>query len=138
VAVDNGEAGEATIASVRAKMYFVDNDDKDAGWKERGSGILKVNVPASCIEFDDSGMPISGTFDASGLDNDDGSGAFCGARLILRQDQTHRLLLNTELLPGMTFQEKASLKAVNVMFTAFGTNEDGETPRAFSVNMRVR
>lgn len=137
VAVDNGEAGEATIVSVRAKMYYVDNDDKEAGWKERGAGILKINVPATCVDFDGSGVPIPGTFDASGLDEDDGSGAFRGARLILRQDQTHRLLLNTVLLPAMVFQEKASLKAVNVMFTAFGPNEEGDAPRASSVNMKV-
>lgn len=137
MAVDNGETGEATIVSVRAKMYYVDSDDKDAGWKERGAGILKINVPASCVDFDGSGVPIPGTFDASGLDEDDGSGAFRGARLILRQDQTHRLLLNTVLLPAMVFHEKASLKAVNVMFTAFGPNEESDTPRGFSVNMKV-
>lgn len=137
VAVNTGEAGEATIVQVRAKMYYVDNDNKEAGWRERGAGTLKINVPASCVDFDDSGNAISGTFDASGLDEANGSGAFNGARLIMRQDQTHRLLLNTVLLPAMIFQEKTSLKAVNVLFTAFSPNEEGDTPRAFSVNMKV-
>ncbi|SPO05805.1 uncharacterized protein DNG_08492 [Cephalotrichum gorgonifer] len=137
VAVDTGESGEATIVQVRAKMYFVDNDNKDAGWKERGAGLLKINVPASCVDFDDSGNPVPGTFDASGLDDDDSSSAFRGARLLMRQDQTHRLLLNTVLLPAMTFQEKASLKAVNVLFTAFDANEGGNAPRGFSVNMKM-
>lgn len=137
VAVDTGEAGEATIVQVRSKMYVIDNDNKEAGWKERGAGALKINVPASCVDFDDNGNPISGSFDASGLDEDESGAAFKGARLILRQDQTHRLLLNTVLLPAMTFQEKASLKAVNVLFTAFDAGEGGKAPRPFSVNMKV-
>lgn len=136
VVVNTGEDGEATIVQVRSKMYVIDNDNKEAGWKERGAGALKINVPAHCVDFDDNGNPISGSFDASRLDEDDSSPAFKGARLILRQDQTHRLLLNTVLLPAMTFQEKASLKAVNVLFTAFDAGEEG-TPRPFSVNMRV-
>lgn len=118
-------------------MYVVDNDNKEAGWKERGAGALKINVPASCVDFDDNGIPISGSFDASGLDEDGNGPGFKGARLILRQDQTHRLLLNTVLLPAMSFHQKASLKAVNVLFTAFDASEEGGSPRAFSVNMKV-
>ena len=117
-------------------MYIIDSDNKDAGWKERGTGALKINVPASCVDFDDNGNPISGSFDASGLEQDESGGSFKGARLIMRQDQTHRLLLNTVLLPAMKFQEKASLKAVNVLFTAFDASDEGDA-RAFSVNMKV-
>ncbi|KEZ40974.1 hypothetical protein SAPIO_CDS6994 [Scedosporium apiospermum] len=72
VAVDDGEAGEATVVQVRAKMYYIDNDNKDVGWKERGAGILKINVPATCVDMDEDGNPISGTFDASPLEEEDG------------------------------------------------------------------
>jgi len=122
-------------------MYYIDNDNKDVGWKERGAGILKINVPATCVDMDEDGNPISGTFDASPLEEEDGgqpnSDAFKGARLIMRQDQTHRLILNTVLLPAMTFQEKASLKAVNIMFTAFESGPGDRPPHPFSVNMKV-
>ncbi|KAJ0388261.1 hypothetical protein COL922a_000523 [Colletotrichum nupharicola] len=135
ITVDDGEAGEATIIQVRAKMFYL---EKEVGWKERGSGMLKINVPEACVSFDDSGLPIPGCFDASGLENDEDPEAGNGtahkvARLIMRQDQTHRILLNTVILPAMKFQEKTSLKSVGVMFTAF----EGEEAKPVSVHMRM-
>ncbi|KFH44541.1 Brefeldin A resistance protein-like protein [Hapsidospora chrysogenum ATCC 11550] len=134
IEVNDGEAGEATITSVRAKVFYL---DKEAGWKERGSGMLKINVPETCVEFNDSGAPIPGSFDASCLDMDDvAEGGDAGgpkvARLIMRQDQTHRVILNTAILPAMKFQEKASLKSVGILFTAF------EGAEAKPVNITVR
>lgn len=136
VEVNDGEAGEATITSVRAKVFYL---DKEAGWKERGSGMLKINVPEVCVEFDDSGSPIPGSFDASGLELDDvAEGGNAGgpkvARLILRQDQTHRVILNTAILPAMKFQEKASLKSVGILFTAF----EGAEAKPVNITVRVR
>lgn len=108
--------------------------DKEVGWKERGAGMLKVNVPEACVEFDDAGVPVPGSFDASGLEADEEEGTKSSkvARLILRQDQTHRVLLNTVILPTMKFEEKASLKAVVVVFTAF------EGPDAQPINITVK
>ena len=133
--MNDGEAGEATVISVRAKMFY---HDKEAGWKERGAGMLKINVPQVCVDFDESGVVISGSFDASGLELDDaeGSGSSKGhnvARLIMRQDQTHRVILNTAILPAMKFQEKASLKSVGILFTVF----EGEPAKPVSITMRV-
>lgn len=134
VEVDDGEAGEATIVSVRAKMFSL---DKEAGWKERGAGMLKINVPRVCVQFDEAGAPIPGSFDASGLEDDDEAGPESKghkvARLIMRQDQTHRVILNTVLVPAMQFQEKTSLKYVGILFTAF----EGEGAKPVSVTMRV-
>jgi hypothetical protein len=136
VQLDDGEKGETTIVQVRAKMFYL---EKDEGWKERGAGMLKINVPETCVSFDEAGAPIPGSFDASGLgdeeDEEDG-GAAKGhkvTRLIMRQDHTLRVLLNTVILPAMEFQEKASLKAVGIMFTAF----EGENAKPVNVHMRV-
>ncbi|KAL7929095.1 P-loop containing nucleoside triphosphate hydrolase protein [Trichoderma chlorosporum] len=133
VEVDDGEAGETTLLSVRAKMFY---HDKEAGWKERGAGMLKINVPQACIELDENGSPILGSFDASVLNGDDGDDAKAQAnkvvRLLMRQDQTHRVILNTAILPAMNFQEKASLKSVGILFTAF----EGEEARPVSITMR--
>lgn len=116
-------------------MFYL---DKEAGWKERGSGMLKINVPQSCVEFDDSGAPIPGSFDASGFELDEeeaGNGkGHKVARLILRQDQTHRVILNTAILPAMEFQEKASLKSVGILFAAF----EGEEAKPVNITVRVR
>jgi DEAD/DEAH box helicase domain-containing protein len=134
VEVDDGEAGEATLLSVRTKMFYL---DKEAGWKERGAGMLKINAPQACVEFDENGSAVLGSFDASGLEVDDGDdGKTQGhkvVRLLMRQDQTHRVILNTAILPAMNFQEKASLKSVGILFTAF----EGEQAKPVSITMRV-
>ncbi|PTD12312.1 ATP-dependent helicase HRQ1 [Fusarium culmorum] len=134
IEVNDGEAGEATVVSVRAKMFY---HDKEAGWKERGAGMLKINVPQACVEYDDSGAVIPGSFDASALEVDEeaagGSQGHKVARLIMRQDQTHRVILNTALVAAMKFQEKASLKSVGILFTAF----EGEQSKPVSITMRM-
>lgn len=112
--------------------------DKEAGWKERGAGMLKINVPQVCVEYDDSGAVIPGSFDASGLELDDEEAGENAkghrvVRLLMRQDQTHRVILNTAIMPAMKFQEKASLKNVGILFTAF----EGEEAKPVSITMRV-
>ncbi len=96
--------------------------------------MLKVNVPEECVDFDNSGLPVSGSFDASALDGDDSEQERSAARLILRQDQTHRVILNTAILPTMKFQEKSSLKSVAILFTAF----EGDEAKPVNITARVR
>ncbi|KAI1465903.1 P-loop containing nucleoside triphosphate hydrolase protein [Daldinia caldariorum] len=113
VVVDDGEAGEATILQVRAKIFHLDK--ASSSWKERGAGNLKINVPIACVDIDEeSGAAIPGSFDASGLDTADSK----VVRLIMRQDSTHRVILNTAIIPAMHFQEKSTVKATYVLFTA--------------------
>ncbi|KAM3508833.1 hypothetical protein MY10362_000959 [Beauveria mimosiformis] len=130
VDIDDGEAGEITIVSVRAKMFVHEND----AWKERGAGMLKINAPKSCVEFDDNNVVVPGSFDASGLDEEDGDGASPKVvRLLMRQDQTHRVILNTAIISAMRFQEKTSLKSTSVLFTAFV----GDSATPLLVTMRM-
>ncbi|KAI6090076.1 hypothetical protein F4821DRAFT_36080 [Hypoxylon rubiginosum] len=113
VDVDDGEAGEATILQVRTKIYYLDK--ASSAWKERGAGNLKINVPVACVDFDETtGAPMSGTFDGSALEDAESK----VVRLIMRQDSTHRVILNTALIPAMQFQEKSTSKATCVLFTA--------------------
>ncbi|KAJ7580135.1 hypothetical protein C8J56DRAFT_865843 [Mycena floridula] len=65
-----GEEEEETIHQVRGKLYSL----ADGAWKERGTGLLKLNVRAS-----------------------DGA----GARLVMRKEAVHSLLLNVTLFKGM-------------------------------------
>ncbi|KAI9054913.1 hypothetical protein LZ554_002057 [Drepanopeziza brunnea f. sp. 'monogermtubi'] len=116
--VDDGEAGEATLLQVRAKLFAIES--KEVGWKERGVGTLKINVPKSCVSFDDNGVPIPGSFNASGLEDDDeGATGPRVARLIMRQENTHRVVLNTVIVRAMEFKDKASTSAAQIIFTAF-------------------
>jgi len=119
VVVDDGETSEATILSVRAKIYYLDKTSK--AWKERGAGNLKINVPLQCVDIDeDTGAAVPGSFDASSLE--DGEAKL--VRLVMRQDSTHRVILNTAVFPAMKFGEKQGLKSVAISFTALeGNNE---------------
>ncbi|KAF4610718.1 hypothetical protein D9613_007127 [Agrocybe pediades] len=65
-----GEEEEDTVHQVRGKLFSLDG----ASWKERGTGLLKLNVRAS------DGMK---------------------ARLVMRKDAVYTLLLNITLFPGM-------------------------------------
>ncbi|KAK4666855.1 hypothetical protein QC763_303940 [Podospora pseudopauciseta] len=119
VVVDDGESSEVTLFSQRAKMYVM---EKGVGWKERGAGMLKVNVPRATVEFENDGSPDATSFDASVLEDKDYSGPK-NVRLIMRQDHTLRVILNTIVLPAMQFKIEKKLKAATVLFTAF---ENGE------------
>lgn len=125
--VDDGEGQEVTVFSVRAKMYVM---EKGVGWKERGAGMLKINVPRSTVDLDDHKVPDPSTFDASVLaDEEDDRRKH--VRLIMRQDHTLSVILNTVLLPAMKFQVTNRLKTSTVLFTAF------EAGAARQVQMKV-
>lgn len=118
--VEDGEAGEASILSVRCKLYNLNKATKT--WKERGAGNLKINVPLSCVDIDeDTGAPIHGSFDASALEDADSK----VVRLIMRQDATHKVILNTIVIPAMSFQYKEN--GGNVAYLLFTAIEgDGD------------
>ncbi|KIR60503.1 ran-binding protein 3, partial [Cryptococcus bacillisporus CA1873] len=67
--VTTGEEDEDTVFQARSKLFV-----NEKGWKERGVGLLKLNVQRS-----------------------DGS----GARLVMRADGVLRLLLNSKLYKGL-------------------------------------
>ncbi|KAE9396817.1 hypothetical protein BT96DRAFT_996342 [Gymnopus androsaceus JB14] len=68
--VSTGEELEETIYQVRGKLFAL----VDGAWKERGTGLLKINVRRR-----------------------DGG----GARLVMRKEAVYTLLLNVTLFPGM-------------------------------------
>ncbi|KAG8899673.1 hypothetical protein FRB99_006504 [Tulasnella sp. 403] len=71
IEVLTGEENEDTLHQVRAKLFHL---DAAGAFKERGLGLLKLNVRKS-----------------------DG----CGPRLVMRADAVHRLILNVGLFRGM-------------------------------------
>ena len=132
VHIDDGEAGEATLLQFRAKLFALDK----AGWKERGVGTLKVNVPKSCANYDENGQPVPGSFDASGLEDEDANPtAPQVARLIMRQENTHRVILNTIIVRAMEFKPKPSASGAQITFTAF---EGEKEPKPINMLLKVR
>ncbi|EPE33072.1 PH [Glarea lozoyensis ATCC 20868] len=133
VHIEDGEAGEATLLQIRAKLFALES--KEAGWKERGVGSLKINVPRSCVSFDENGVAIPGSFDASGLEEEEETDSNLPkvARLIMRQENTHRVVLNTIILKAMKFEDKPATNTAQIIFTAF----EGST-EAKPINMLLK
>ncbi|KFY70712.1 hypothetical protein V498_10256, partial [Pseudogymnoascus sp. VKM F-4517 (FW-2822)] len=105
-------------------------ESKEEGWKERGVGNLKVNAHKTCVEFDDyTGALIPGSFDVSLRDDEDGPPVIA-ARLVMRQENTHRVILNTIINRALKLEEKPSNAAgKGYMFTAFdGITDDASSP----------
>ncbi|KAF4631872.1 hypothetical protein G7Y89_g6257 [Cudoniella acicularis] len=118
VPIEDGESGETTLLQLRAKLFALES--KEAGWKERGVGTLKINVPTPCASFDENEAPIPGSFDISGLEDEDAdSNTSRVPRLIMRQENTHRVILNTVVVRAMEFKDKPSTTSAQILFTAF-------------------
>ncbi|KAH9479236.1 Brefeldin A resistance protein [Psilocybe cubensis] len=96
--VMTGEEEEETLHQVRGKLFSLHENS----WKERGTGLLKLNVKV-----------VDGT----------------GARLIMRKDAVHTLLLNITLFPGM----RCSL-AQDPRYIRFSAIENGN---ATTYNLKV-
>ncbi|KUJ16783.1 uncharacterized protein LY89DRAFT_684829 [Mollisia scopiformis] len=131
VHIDDGEAGEATLLQMRAKVFAMDKV-----WKERGVGVLKINAPKSCVSFDENGAPIPGSFDASGLDDEDADpNAPKVPRLIMRQENTHRVVLNTIIVRAMAFSDKQpASSSAQILFTAF---EGEKEPKPINILLKM-
>lgn len=133
--VEDGESGEVTLLQIRAKLFALGS--KEVGWKERGVGSLKINVPSSCVSFDENQHPLPGSFDLSGLNDEEDEG-ITGPRvprLIMRQENTHRVILNTVVVRAMEFKDKASNTAAQIIFTAF---EGEKEPKPIQMLLKVR
>jgi Ran-binding protein 3 len=78
-AVSTGEEGEDTVFSARAKLFAFTSEEENAkkDWHERGGGILKVNVSTV--------------------------GESTKARLLMRADGSHRVVLNSPIHKDLKF-----------------------------------
>ncbi len=77
--VETGEEAEDTMFSCRAKLFHFEKE-----WKERGVGTVKLNVHYTIKEDPEEGPEQK-------------------ARLIMRTDGVHRVVLNTPVFKGMRF-----------------------------------
>ncbi|KAI0863197.1 hypothetical protein F4860DRAFT_77008 [Xylaria cubensis] len=119
---------EASIIQARGKLYSLDKTTN--AWKERGAGILKLMVPKECaVAGDNPNVGLPGSFDPTALKESESK----IIRLVMRQDATHRVILNTALLPNMEFREKSGLKATSVLFTAI----EDEGPVSVTLRMNA-
>jgi Ran-binding protein 3 len=81
--IETGEEGEITEMTCRAKIYnWAAVEDGKKEWRERGVGVLRLNVTRPSAEDEDS-QPK--------------------ARLLMRADGSHRVLLNTPVRREIQF-----------------------------------
>lgn len=134
VQVEDGEAGEATLLHVRAKLFALTSTE--AGWKERGVGMLKINVPESSVIYDEEGHAVPGSYaNAPHDDVEAGSTTVTSVpRLILRQENTHRVILNTALAKHMVFKDKPANNSAQIYFTAIEGDQD---PKPVNMLLKV-
>lgn len=77
--METGEEAEETMFSCRAKLFHFDKE-----WKERGVGTVKLNVHYA----------VEGGLEEAAEQK---------ARLIMRTDGVHRVVLNTPIFKGMRY-----------------------------------
>ena len=90
--METGEEHETIEFSCRAKLYnFVTSSDRPdkKEWKERGAGVLKLNVSNSPVVADG--------------EEKDPAASLLKARLVMRADGSHRLILNTPVKKEIKF-----------------------------------
>ncbi|EME79512.1 uncharacterized protein MYCFIDRAFT_79429 [Pseudocercospora fijiensis CIRAD86] len=102
--LETGEEGEVTEFSCRSKLYnyaAVESGKKE--WRERGIGVLKLNVKKPAPDDEDAKLT---------------------ARLLIRADGSHRIMLNTPIKKELQFGDRCGEKPQggNVLFS--GTIDD--------------
>ncbi|KAF1813499.1 hypothetical protein P152DRAFT_473220 [Eremomyces bilateralis CBS 781.70] len=114
--VETGEETETTEFTSRAKLFAFHKDANGGGaWKERGTGNLKLNT-------------------AEG----DGKSEGRKARLLLRVDGTHNLVLNTPIIKELKFHGVNSDKPKDgrVIFSTFVKGEKGVEPVLMQLRLK--
>ncbi|KXT14993.1 hypothetical protein AC579_7745 [Pseudocercospora musae] len=102
--LETGEEGEVTEFSCRSKLYnyaAVEGGKKE--WRERGIGVLKLNVKKPAQDDEDAKLT---------------------ARLLIRADGSHRIMLNTPIKKELKFGDQSGEmpQGGNVLFS--GTIDD--------------
>lgn len=116
--VETGEENEVTKYSCRAKLYnYSTLPDGKKEWRERGLGMLRLNVKASG-DGDDDGKPK--------------------ARFLMRADGSHRVVLNTPIKKEITFGTPSGAAPTNGFIYFMGTFDGRENLEMLQLKVRHR
>lgn len=110
--VETGEEGEHTIFSCRAKLFHFNGQE----WKERGVGTFKVNITETETE----------------------TSHYQKARLIMRTDGVHRVVLNTPVFKGMKFGSNDGKEPSGKMINLAGMENGRPVPLLLKVRTVLR
>ncbi|KAF2403425.1 hypothetical protein EJ06DRAFT_546681 [Trichodelitschia bisporula] len=115
--IETGEEGEETLFTARARLYsFIDRE-----WKERGAGMMKLNTREVVVEDDkvDEATPRK----------------VVKARFVMRAEGSHRLILNSQIIPETNYGETTGAKPKGGTGSFLGTLEG---PRLQPLLFRMR
>ena len=116
--IETGEEGEMIEMTCRAKLYNF-APAAEAGkkeWRERGVGILRLNVQRPLHDDDDTKTT---------------------ARLLMRADGSHRVLLNTPILPQIKFGQPDGSRPTGSYLYFMGTIDDKAELQLLQLKVRV-
>lgn len=114
--VETGEENEVTKYSCRAKLYnYSTLPDGKKEWRERGLGVLRLNVKASG-DGDNDGKPK--------------------ARFLMRADGSHRVVLNTPIKKEITFGTPSGAAPTNGFIYFMGTFDGRENLEMLQLKVR--
>ncbi|THY31845.1 hypothetical protein D6D01_02760 [Aureobasidium pullulans] len=110
--IETGEEGETTEYTCRAKLYnFVDKKE----WKERGLGVLRLNVTEPQADDEDSTLK---------------------ARLVMRADGSHRVILNTPIQKGLKFGDVHGARPTGGYMSFMGSLDGKPTLEFLQLKLR--
>ncbi|RMZ92519.1 hypothetical protein DV736_g214, partial [Chaetothyriales sp. CBS 134916] len=123
--VETGEESEHVEFQARARLYHFDKE-----WKERGTGNIKINTRYQLKSLNGRECP-------EGDDPDPEAGDFATevrkARVVMRADGVHRVILNSPVFKGMKVGTNEGKPPVGRTMYLTGL-EDGQ-PRLFQIKI---
>ncbi|KAK9329142.1 hypothetical protein V1520DRAFT_344156 [Lipomyces starkeyi] len=121
--VETGEEMETSVFNCRAKLYSLDPTEADKGWKERGVGVLHLNVLK-----DDTVTtvvtPEPSSADASKESTPTVRERKSKARIVMRADGVLKVILNLPLVKGIEVRKGMKSSLVSEKFVRISAWEN--------------
>ncbi|KAK9320994.1 hypothetical protein V1517DRAFT_327760 [Lipomyces orientalis] len=121
--VETGEEMETSVFNCRAKLYSLDPTEADEGWKERGIGILHLNVLKDDTEAA-TGTPEPTSADVSKESTPTTRARKSKARIVMRADGVLKVILNLPLVKGIEVMKGMKSSLVSEKFVRIAAWEN--------------
>lgn len=128
--METGEEEEETIFTCRAKLYHFEKE-----WKERGVGTFKINVRYEHKARGDDHAAPGGREAPQDSETAASSSIERKARLIMRTDGVHRVILNTPVFKDMNVGTHDGKEPTGKTMHLTGL-EDGK-PTGFQIKVTI-
>ncbi|KAK9242528.1 hypothetical protein V1506DRAFT_547246 [Lipomyces tetrasporus] len=121
--VETGEEMETSVFNCRAKLYSLDPTEADEGWKERGIGVLHLNVLKDDTDTP-AETPEPTSADASKESTPTIRARKSKARIVMRADGVLKVILNLPLVKGIEVMKGMKSSLVSEKFVRIAAWEN--------------